>query len=811
MTSSSKKTGTSAAMPEVAQIQGAVTDLLARIVERRSHGGRPWWRGGGWMNGGRRRAVARLEEKMHALDLILRHCRDPGLCARPRHGPPGLVRPLEKVPPTVILMVGSDPVRFQFALTAHLRHTQRKSAVGVLLAERDRKPVQAILDAAAAAYPGRIVPLVPSSQESFVERLNAALLWARGDVCFCDDTVRPSTRWLQKMRDSAHASADNACVMPVSGMIPRGDWAGHGAFSEALGYDDLETIWSAATSPLPMPLPDWQRPDLRCLYIRRDALASLGFFDPQQAESGGAAVAGFARRATRAGWRLAWCSSCFVVPMAADGGAGADAVAESRTRTREKAAQPAGIDPVESLYGRLQEQTTRRLKAITEAKSELAADPRPGILYIVFKGGGGTPQTSQDLASQMARRCRCHLLEADSDQWHLWRVNEPGQGNTLMQRVRFSTITEWSIPSDPDRAGALRRLVGEYRIGLVHLRHFLNLPPELVVELRLAGLPVVVSLHDFHSLCPSAHLIDASGGFCGGDCRRHFPAPDTEPDCRAVSLNGMEVSVERLRGQGAIRWRNRVAACLNHADALVTTAPFAAELLQKNLPDLKQPIQVIEHGRDLTWHPPDQPSGWPPEELRLAVAGHITEVKGGLLIKHLGRLVHKHRLPVQWHFFGDVASEDYRPAGSINHGRFSRNELPTLLRRHEPHLLLIPSVMAETYCHVLTESWSAGIPVLANDHGAQGERIRAHGGGWLVPRADPDQWLAALQSIMSDARGYRDRVAEIQAMHPRTTEAMADDYIALYQAVGWNIPDSPRHDAVGCSSPVGDRSDPQRS
>jgi len=46
---------------------------------------------------------------------------------------------------------------------------------------------------------------------------------------------------------------------------------------------------------------------------------------------------------------------------------------------------------------------------------------------------------------------------------------------------------------------------------------------------------------------------------------------------------------------------------------------------------------------------------------------------------------------------------------------------------------LLPSVVPETWCHTLTEAWSAGLQVAAFDLGAQAERIRAGGRGFLLP------------------------------------------------------------------------------
>ena len=66
-------------------------------------------------------------------------------------------------------------------------------------------------------------------------------------------------------------------------------------------------------------------------------------------------------------------------------------------------------------------------------------------------------------------------------------------------------------------------------------------------------------------------------------------------------------------------------------------------------------------------------------------------------------------------------------------GRYKPDELGTLLRAADPDFVFLSSVWPETYSYVLSEVWAAGYPVVAFDFGAPAERIRASGGGILIP------------------------------------------------------------------------------
>src|SRR5437660_636996 len=67
------------------------------------------------------------------------------------------------------------------------------------------------------------------------------------------------------------------------------------------------------------------------------------------------------------------------------------------------------------------------------------------------------------------------------------------------------------------------------------------------------------------------------------------------------------------------------------------------------------------------------------------------------------------------------------------HGYYPAGTLPFLLRRHGIGLVLAPSVVPEAFCLTISEAWAAGAAVAAFDVGAQGERIRRQGGGWVAP------------------------------------------------------------------------------
>jgi hypothetical protein len=69
----------------------------------------------------------------------------------------------------------------------------------------------------------------------------------------------------------------------------------------------------------------------------------------------------------------------------------------------------------------------------------------------------------------------------------------------------------------------------------------------------------------------------------------------------------------------------------------------------------------------------------------------------------------------------------------IVHGYYRSGSLPSLLAGHGIGLVVLPSIVPESYGLTLTEAWRAGAAAATFDLGAPADRIRREGGGWLAP------------------------------------------------------------------------------
>jgi hypothetical protein len=252
------------------------------------------------------------------------------------------------------------------------------------------------------------------------------------------------------------------------------------------------------------------------------------------------------------------------------------------------------------------------------------------------------------------------------------------------------------------------------------------------------GFDVIVSVHDFSLFCARPHLIEeSSGNFC-------FYSEDLDRCHRCLSQS-WDVPRNEQRDRRAL-----ARQILTVAKRVIFPSQFLLDQHRQlfSLPDLAG--DVIEPGVA-----PGN-AGVSPAVLaqvnsgrdaraprRIAFAGSAKRHKGAHLLSELSQ-----RTGTALHVFGggdeDLLRSLRRLPNVAVHGYYRVGVLSSLLLRRDVGLVIVPSIWPEAHCLVISEAWLAGASVVAFDLGAQAERIRAHGGGWLASLESGAEGLAAI-------------------------------------------------------------------
>jgi glycosyltransferase involved in cell wall biosynthesis len=349
--------------------------------------------------------------------------------------------------------------------------------------------------------------------------------------------------------------------------------------------------------------------------------------------------------------------------------------------------------------------------------------------------------------------------------------------------TRFAATREGAgWPREAPRDLGFEALVGDTarRLGatIVHAEGLAGLPTESLLRLRDRGLRVVVSVHDFAAFCVRPHLIEHPlSRFCGY----------SRDDHRCEACLAVDTS---LRSGDLARHRSAAERLLGEADAVVFASAFLKRQHEQLFP------RAVGGSRSLVIEPASGaiplPAG-PARDQGEDAVRHVAFV--GAVQPHKGALVFEEvvkALAADPRFrFTVLGGGDPRLSARLAalprvrvRGYYRAGSLPGLLRAHQVEVALLLSVWPEAYGMTLDECFAAGVRVVAFDHGAIADRMRASGQtpGLVAPAGGASGVVSALRqwSFPGAASGAI-----------RSAEQAAADTLAAYARLGYNPLPSP--------------------
>ncbi|HET7413431.1 MAG TPA: glycosyltransferase, partial [Pararhizobium sp.] len=688
-------------------------------------------------------------------------------------------------PPAIIVPVYNAADELDACIRSVLRHT----GIGFRLILIDDASPDARVGPVLSRYgeDGRVEVVRNETNLGFTRTVNRGIeLAGEADVVLLNADTEVTPGWLVNLQLAAYSGERIATATPFSDNA--------GAFSapvigeknplpEGLSLNDCARLVRRASARA---YPRTPTGNGYCMYVRRAALAEVGALDAEAFPRGYGEENDFCMRAARAGWAHVVDDATLIhhVRSASFGEEKTPLMKAGRALIDER--YP---DYTAAVRAFVKDETLEAgRQRIAEAYRTARAPVRPRILYVISTKTGGTPQTNADLMEGVCGHYEPWLLRCDAREIELSRVEgrdvEPVETIALGQDLKaFPHVS-------PDYDAAVRRLLVRHAIELVHIRHIawhsLNLP----AIAKALAIPVAFSFHDYYTVCPTVKLLDENLDHCGGVCTagagecKHelWPARDFPP----------------LKHRAIHDWKRMMGAMLQNCDAFVTTAESTRALIRRTYPQIaEKPFEIIEHGRDLTFADLAAEPG-EGEPLRILLPGNIGVPKGSLILAELDRLDRKRARAdgrgrrYEFHLLGHTNIAER--SGIVFHGPYQREDFAGHVARIRPHLGMILSIWPETYCHTLTELWSCGLPVVAFDFGAVGDRIRAHGGGWLIDGTSAaDRAAEAVLARLDAITTEYDRTEQIQAIRRwhrersgLTVQQMTARYVDLYDSIAFS-------------------------
>ncbi len=586
--------------------------------------------------------------------------------------------------------------------------------------------VTTYLDALAAeARPGLTV-LRNRENLGFIGTVNAGFaLLEPGEDCIlvnADTVLAP--RALEKLAAACHRRPGIASATPLSNNATILGFPGMPeAQGPLLGLPPaaIDAALEAA-SPAPVTIPTGIG---FCLYLNRQALDEVGAFSPEWGR-GYCEEVDWCLKARDLGWIHVAATDTYVEHEgSASFGKGERLAILEQNHARLVALYPEYQDEVDAFLA-ADPLAPLRLAVLGQL---LAARLRRLTLHIGHGLGGG--------ATRYVDQIRGLARAPDHEIGYLAPVRG---GLSLTLDTARAAVT-----LGPDQLVGLLETLEEAGVAVdLHLDARFGYESAFLDRLVSGRWPYAVTLHDFQWYCPKVHLVDGRNVYC------EEPPADLCRHCTVQGVTHDYADQNALMGGGLDGWLATNERILRGARRLVAPSHDTAARYARRLG--LTGIAVVPHPEAAparTAPPPRRPRTG---AVRVAVVGALGNHKGFELVVALAERAARERRPIAFTVIGYVA-DPRRVAGLSNltvTGAYRPDDLPRLLAEADPDYVFLSSVWPETYSYVLSEAWAAGYPVVALDIGAPAERIRAEGGGLLLPFSRD---TAALLDALVAARG----------------------------------------------------------
>jgi glycosyltransferase involved in cell wall biosynthesis len=321
-----------------------------------------------------------------------------------------------------------------------------------------------------------------------------------------------------------------------------------------------------------------------------------------------------------------------------------------------------------------------------------------------------------------------------------------GAGHRVRQHI---------VPNPSDVGATLRALAGSvwspssYRAGVrvgdelkpevahVHNTWF-SLSPSIVAGIHRAGIPIVMTLHNFRLLCVNG-LLYRDGAPCT-DCVGRSPIPGVVHRCYQSSstlsaLAASNIGFNRLLGT----WMNGV-------DIFIAMTEYGRlmHILGGIPPDR---IVVKPHfAAD-----PGEREGPPSSSPTVLYVGRVAEEKGLSILLEAWAAAAPRELELVVIGEGPLREDlENRITPSVRFvGALTQDRVMEMMLG--ARALIFPSQWFETFGLVVIEALASGLPVLASNLGGNGEVLTDLGEDWLVNPTDTKAWVESLTSLSEDS------------------------------------------------------------
>lgn len=303
-------------------------------------------------------------------------------------------------------------------------------------------------------------------------------------------------------------------------------------------------------------------------------------------------------------------------------------------------------------------------------------------------------------------------------------------------------ITALMIPFNLISAKILQHTIDTFQPDIIHVHNFFPIAsPSIFYIARKNNIPIVMTLHNYRLICPNA-LLYTEHTICEKCINHSFALKGVVRGCyRSSKLQTFVLASSSFIHNILGTWRKKV-------DMLITLTPFSEHVFLRSALNVDaqqfriKPNFVEDYG-----------IGTDKEDYVLFV-GRLSEEKGIKILLEAFK-----QLPYPLHIVGSgplesLVIECSKQYDNIHYiGHQTKNDVIATMKKAK--VVVVPSIVYETFGMIIIEAFSTGTPVLCSNKGAMAEIVENGYSGLHFNLGDADDLSLKLKSLYSDPNAYQ--------------------------------------------------------
>lgn len=538
----------------------------------------------------------------------------------------------------------------------------------------------------------------------FVATVNRGMrLNSQNDILLLNSDVEVANNWLERMREAAY-SRHSGSITPFSNnatICSFPNYCEDNTLPLGLTLQELDALF--ANSRFSDNLLEVPTGVGFCMYIRRDCLNEIGYFDEQVFGRGYGEENDWCQRAAKAGWPSFHLLNVFVFHK---GGVSFMGEADSRKALAIKL-----LTELHPNYARDVAQYIVKDSA-KKARSQLilqifAAKKTAKILLISHNMGGGVEQHIRELAEHHKGNVCFVLLKPAMDKGKL-SLSFPTQDNLKdIEELIFIEESGFELLLET------LRFIG---IGHIHFHHLMGLSDKVLSLSNLLDCQYDITIHDYYLINGNPTLTDKKARFIG----------DENPLLDEISATVYQIPKKLTAEQ----WRTKIAPWLKHAKRVIFPSADTYLRFVRYFPECETNGVVAWHyDSSLVVSKQIKHDKRSDATLRVLILGALSLEKGAVLLDKVAKKLQHEQ--IEFHLLGYTSFSLHRSI--VCHGPYHAMDIADKLNKIQPDVVWFPAQWPETYSYTLSIAFEYGLPVVIPNIGAFYERVLNRAYSRVIP------------------------------------------------------------------------------